>query len=102
MRIAARRTLGEMYPHCREIVNESAQFVFALLGDTNPNVRVAGGQAAVHRAAQSGNAGVIAALLQCGRTQWDVRDDEGRTPRELAARGKHKEVLKLLDKAGVA
>ena len=65
----------------------------------DPNVRVAG-QSAAHRAAEKGNEGVVAALLQCGRTQWAARDSSGRTPRQLAAEAGHAEVLRLLDASG--
>ena len=41
MRIAACQTLGDMYPHCFQIVNESAHCIFALLEDGNVHVRVA-------------------------------------------------------------
>ena len=58
-------------------------------------------QTAAHLAAKSGNAGVVGALLRCGRTQWDLRDADGRTPLALATKHKHAEVVKLLSERGV-
>ena len=66
----------------------------------DPNVYCAG-QTAAHRAAEKGNAGVVGALIQCGRTQWGARDRAGRTPRELAAESGNREVLRLLEAAGL-
>ena len=43
---------------------------------------------AAHRAAQAGNAGVVASLLvPKHRTNWGLRDETGSTPRQLASRG---------------
>lgn len=76
--------------------------IAALLLDAgaDPNVR-ASGQTAAHYAAKSGNAGVVGALLRNGRTQWDLRDADGRTPLALATKHKHAEVVKLLTDRGV-
>ena len=72
----------------------------------DPNLRVrhpeGRGQTAAHRAAQAGNAGVVASLLvPKHRTNWGLRDEEGRTPRQVALNGGKVDVLKLLDAAGI-
>ena len=72
----------------------------------DPNLRVLSpsglGQSAAHRAAHAGNAGVVASLLVPKYlTNWGLRDEAGRTPRQLAAQAGHADVLRLLDAAGV-
>ena len=72
----------------------------------DPNLRVrhpeGRGQTAAHRAAQAGNAGVVASLLvPKHRTDWGLRDEAGSTPRQLASQGGKVEVLRLLDAAGI-
>ena len=78
-----------------------ASLLLAAGADPNLVVAEAGGQTAAHRAAQAGNAGVVASLLRCGRARWELRDDRGRTPRELAEEHGRTEVTRLLDAAGV-
>lgn len=72
----------------------------------DPNLRVrhpeGRGQTAAHRAAQAGNAGVVASLLvPKHRTNWGLRDETGSTPRQLASQGGKVDVLRLLDAAGI-
>ena len=44
---------------------------------------------------------VASLLVPKYRTNWGLRDEAGRTPRQLAAQGGRAEVVRLLDAAGV-
>ena len=85
---------------------EAWRAVFSTQAGADPNLRVrhpeGRGQTAAHRAAQAGNAGVVASLLvPKHRTNWGLRDEAGSTPRQLASQGGKVDVLRLLDAAGI-
>ena len=53
-------------------------------------------QTPLHWAAAKGSTQVVLALLECGADR-ELRDPEGRTPRDLALAAGHEELLELLD-----
>ncbi|KAL1522058.1 hypothetical protein AB1Y20_021702 [Prymnesium parvum] len=70
-----------------------------LSAGADPNKRCGNGLSAAHRAARANNVGVLHELIACGRVDWDAKDSEGHTARDIATQQGHSEAATLLHAA---
>jgi ankyrin repeat protein len=69
---------------------------YLLRQGADPNRKTSGlGSTALHRAAAQGHVGVVQELLKCN-AQTNIRDCDGETAMDKAAKGGHSEVVKIL------